>query len=296
MLDRNNTPFKILGVPEICSDEDVKKAYRRLAMRWHPDRSKEENAEAEFKRIQLAYQLLRTSVSRTMVRAIIGMSDQGPPGFPRSPRKPEPVNTDAEGYQPSGQKPFDPVAYSHARMRCVRHGLASSVLLLWYELFLKSTIIFRMERMPMHMVLITPIALFLLGVENRGEDFTFEMVMRGLVVGFVGAMVSDYTSNHVKMDNRYRMRQTLNNVVGYVSLSSTACLLLSLDFVGVAFLPTWLGVDPEEFRNYLWLTLGSAAYLWFVFCVMLQQRNSFFETFFVWFWVVGLEFFYIIVI
>ena len=41
--------YKIMGVPRDASQEDVKKAYRRLARKYHPDVSKEANAEELFK-------------------------------------------------------------------------------------------------------------------------------------------------------------------------------------------------------------------------------------------------------
>jgi molecular chaperone DnaJ len=54
-----NNPHEILGVSANASEEDIKKAYRKLAMEWHPDRhggSKE--AEEKFKEINAAYQVL----------------------------------------------------------------------------------------------------------------------------------------------------------------------------------------------------------------------------------------------
>ncbi|WP_291994316.1 DnaJ C-terminal domain-containing protein [Candidatus Accumulibacter sp. ACC003] len=50
-------PYAILGVASDASPAEVKKAYRRLAMRWHPDRNASATAEAEFKRIHAAYEL-----------------------------------------------------------------------------------------------------------------------------------------------------------------------------------------------------------------------------------------------
>jgi len=51
--------YEVLGVQKNASDEDIKKAYRKLAFEYHPDRN-QENAEAEqkFKSISEAYQIL----------------------------------------------------------------------------------------------------------------------------------------------------------------------------------------------------------------------------------------------
>jgi len=50
--------YEILGVPRDASDEDVKKAFRRLAFQYHPDHNKESGAEEQFKQINEAYQVL----------------------------------------------------------------------------------------------------------------------------------------------------------------------------------------------------------------------------------------------
>jgi molecular chaperone DnaJ len=57
--------YAVLGVPRDASDDDIKKAYRRLATQWHPDRnggSKE--AEEKFKEITEAYDVLRDAQKR----------------------------------------------------------------------------------------------------------------------------------------------------------------------------------------------------------------------------------------
>jgi curved DNA-binding protein len=50
--------FAILGLERGASEEDVKKAYRKLARKYHPDVSKEKDAEEKFKEVNEAYQTL----------------------------------------------------------------------------------------------------------------------------------------------------------------------------------------------------------------------------------------------
>ena len=49
--------YQILGVDRTASSEDIKKAYRRLARKYHPDVSKEAAAEERFKELSEAYEL-----------------------------------------------------------------------------------------------------------------------------------------------------------------------------------------------------------------------------------------------
>ncbi len=50
--------YGLLGVPRNASQEDVKRAYRRLALRYHPDKNQAEDAEEKFKEIAEAYEVL----------------------------------------------------------------------------------------------------------------------------------------------------------------------------------------------------------------------------------------------
>lgn len=50
--------YKILGVNENATDSEIKKAYRTLAMKYHPDTNKESGSDIEFKKINEAYSTL----------------------------------------------------------------------------------------------------------------------------------------------------------------------------------------------------------------------------------------------
>ncbi len=56
--------YEILGVTRSAEADEVKRAYRKLARKFHPDVSKEKNAEDRFKEVQEAYEVLRDPEKR----------------------------------------------------------------------------------------------------------------------------------------------------------------------------------------------------------------------------------------
>lgn len=56
--------YEVLGVDKSASEDDIRKAFRQLAKKYHPDVSKEENAEEKFKEVQEAYATLSDSEKR----------------------------------------------------------------------------------------------------------------------------------------------------------------------------------------------------------------------------------------
>ena len=57
--------YEVLGVPKTAADEEIKKAYRKLARQYHPDRNPgDKQAETHFKEIQDAYDVLSDKQKR----------------------------------------------------------------------------------------------------------------------------------------------------------------------------------------------------------------------------------------
>ena len=57
----NRDYYEILGLSKGATDADLKAAYRKMALQYHPDRNKDKDAEVKFKEVNEAYQVLSDS-------------------------------------------------------------------------------------------------------------------------------------------------------------------------------------------------------------------------------------------
>jgi molecular chaperone DnaJ len=74
--------YEVLGVGRNCTTEDLKRAYRKLALQYHPDRNPNDpQAEARFKEINEAYEVLSDAQKRQNYDTFGHAGTQGIPGF-----------------------------------------------------------------------------------------------------------------------------------------------------------------------------------------------------------------------
>src|SRR5579872_3463731 len=50
--------YKVLGVSKSASADEIKRAYRKMALQYHPDRNKTKEGETKFKEVNKAYEVL----------------------------------------------------------------------------------------------------------------------------------------------------------------------------------------------------------------------------------------------
>ncbi|MGB5281806.1 MAG: DnaJ domain-containing protein, partial [Arenicellales bacterium] len=78
--------YEIMGIKRDATQDEIKRAYRKLARKYHPDVSKESDAEARFKEVGEAYEVLKDPEKRAAYDQLGSNWQQGqefnpPPGW-----------------------------------------------------------------------------------------------------------------------------------------------------------------------------------------------------------------------
>src|SRR3990167_9140917 len=78
--------YVVMGVARNATQDEIKQSYRRLARKYHPDVSKETNAEEKFKNLQEAYEVLKDPEKRAAYDQLgsnwkAGQEFKSPPGW-----------------------------------------------------------------------------------------------------------------------------------------------------------------------------------------------------------------------
>lgn len=75
---RDQNSYDVLGVNSMASDIDIKLAYRRLVLHWHPDKQfhDREIAEKNLKKINEAYSKIKTPLSRKQYNQVIKLQEK----------------------------------------------------------------------------------------------------------------------------------------------------------------------------------------------------------------------------
>lgn len=99
--------YAVLGVDRNASPEDIKRAYRKLARKYHPDISQEPEAEARFKEVGEAYETLKDPDKRAAY-------DQLGSGYAHGEQFRPPPDWDPGSFRTGGFGGFDPADFERA--------------------------------------------------------------------------------------------------------------------------------------------------------------------------------------
>lgn len=270
-LSQANSPFTILGLGLTPTDAEVRKAYRRLAMRYHPDRNLSEGAEDKFKRIQQAYQMIKDETSREQVRVILQMyayAGATDSGFGANVA-PERSRREAS----YGRAPM-PEAPAHRPSRAATVGYLLRAHL--GELKLAVRMALRLERLPAQLLLYLGALLGINLLALDSELGGWRLLALSLVQASCLALATDLVLQLSANNRRYLLRRKIDRFVFYAIIVAGTGIAISYEG-SVLRLVELLGLPAELVLAVSLLLLGTAGYVWLIFGFILERHSRFWE-------------------
>ena len=93
--------YKLMGLPKSATQDQIKRSYRKFAIKWHPDQNKSESAVEKFKQLQEAYEVLSDPIKKS--RYDLGVKTRPSHSRPKS-SPPKGKGKSAAGPKPKKRK------------------------------------------------------------------------------------------------------------------------------------------------------------------------------------------------
>ena len=274
-LKQANSPFVILGITEDATDEDVRSAYKRLGMKFHPDRNTNPDAERRFKQIQMAYQMLKDEASRHHVIQILDLY--------RKHNK--------RAMEQPGTNSYNPEMFAADR----EEGDKLHVFGLVAEFFLYIYLASRLERVPFKMLIFMPYMMVVHMFDAAQWKVTPALIVLAFWQALIGSIITDVVVQAASYTERYYLRLRVNKVVGRIFIAATVILFYSIDVRGEAVF-FFVGSNPDIIRAIAVLCMTMSAYFWVVLCLLFYKHHPTWEPIMVWLGVAGCLYYVFIIL
>jgi DnaJ-class molecular chaperone len=117
------TYYELLGVSKTCTEHDLKKAFRSLAMKHHPDKNPgNKSAEETFKKINNAYHILIDTNKRQVYDISIAPKQYVPPQTNTNSSRSNSNRSSGNAYQSTGNTELDELIRKHQRNMAQRQA------------------------------------------------------------------------------------------------------------------------------------------------------------------------------
>ncbi len=261
-----NSPFAILGIGEDANDEQVRTAYRTMGMRFHPDSNASPDAERMFKRIQMAYQMLKDADSRRQVVRILNIYRRV-----RSRQRDASVEQDLQRMRRASADEF-----YQAHGDSIVEQLSAATSGFWITLGLALLRSARLEQAPFKMLVFCPYMLGL-NIHFAEDGLSQDLLLAAAWQGAAGAVCADLLAQAATTVERHTLRRYINWWTSRIVILSLVLLFYSIDVRGEAIF-FFIGSNPVLIRTAVLLALCSALYLWLVLCFLFERHSPSWEV------------------